>query len=36
MELQEAGWGGMDWIHLVGKWKVSGACARGNEPSGSV
>ena len=31
MNLEEMGWGGMDWIDLA-----AGACECGNEPSGSV
>jgi len=35
MNLQEVGWGGMDWIGLAEKtdrWRAK----RGNEPSGSI
>jgi hypothetical protein len=29
MDLREIGWGGVEWIHLVG------SCECGDEPSGS-
>ena len=37
MDLQEVGWGGMDWIDLArnrDRWR--GLCECGNEPSGSI
>ena len=37
MDLQEVGWGGMDWINLVqDKGQVAGTCKCGNETSGSI
>ena len=37
MDLQEVGWGRMDWIDLVqDRDRFSGCCECGNEPSGSI
>jgi hypothetical protein len=33
MDLQDVGWGGMDWIDTA---QVAGLCECGNEPSGSI
>jgi hypothetical protein len=33
MDLQEVGWGSMDWIDMA---QVAGCCECGNEPSGSI
>jgi len=35
MDLQEVGYGGVDWIKLA-QDKKSGTCECGNEPSGSM
>jgi hypothetical protein len=37
MDLEEVGWGGMDWIDLAqDKRQMAGCCECGNEPSGSI
>jgi len=37
MDLQEVGFGGVDWIELVqDRGQVAGICECGNEPSGSI
>ena len=36
MDLQEVGYGAMDWIDGSGYGQVAGTCDCGNEPSGSV
>jgi hypothetical protein len=37
MDLQEVGWGGMDWIDMAqDRDKVVSCCECGNEPSGSI
>jgi hypothetical protein len=37
MDLQEVGWGGMDWINLAqDKGQVAGTCKCGNERSVSI
>ena len=37
MDLQEVGWGGMDWIDLTwGEGEVPGVCECGNGPLGST
>jgi hypothetical protein len=37
MDLQEVGWGGMDWINLAqDKGQVAGTCKCGKEPSVSI
>jgi hypothetical protein len=35
MDLQEVGWGGMDWIALT-QDRDRGPCECGNEPFGSI
>jgi hypothetical protein len=35
MDLQEVGWGGMDWVDMA-QGQVAGCCECGNEPSGSI
>ena len=35
MDLQEVGWGGMDWLALT-QDRDSGPCECGNEPFGSI
>jgi hypothetical protein len=34
MHLRETGWGGIDWINLLGP--VEGSCEHGGEPSLSI
>jgi hypothetical protein len=34
MDLQEVGWGGMDWINLVQDRQLVGTCECGNEHAG--
>jgi len=36
MDLQEVGYGGMDWIKLTQDRDMAGTCECGNEPSSSV
>jgi len=37
LDLQEVGWGGMDWIDLAqDRDRGAGACECGNEPSCSI
>jgi len=37
MDLQEVGFGSMDWIDLAqDRGQVEGTCKRDNEPSGSI
>jgi hypothetical protein len=36
MELQEVGFGDMDWIEVAQDRQVTGTCKCGNEPSGSI
>jgi len=37
MDIQEVGFGGMDWIELAEDMgQVTGTCEYGNEPSGSM
>jgi hypothetical protein len=36
MDLQEVGWGSMDWIELAQDREGAGSCKCGNEPSGST
>jgi hypothetical protein len=37
MDLQEVGWGGLDWMDLAQhKGQVVGSCEYGDEPSGSI
>ena len=35
MNLQEVGYGGMDWVDVAQDRQVAGICECGNEPSGS-
>jgi hypothetical protein len=35
-DLQEMGWGGLDWINLAQDNVVAGACECHNEPIGSI
>jgi hypothetical protein len=36
MDLQEVGYGGMDWIGLAQDRQVTGSCECGNETLGSI
>jgi hypothetical protein len=36
MDLQEVGWGSMDWMIWLSMGQVLGTCKCGNEPSGSI
>jgi hypothetical protein len=35
-DLQEVGWGGIDWIAVAQDREKAGACEYSNEPSGSI
>jgi hypothetical protein len=36
MDLEETGWGCVEWIHLAQDRELAGSCECGDEPSGSV